>query len=323
MAVSRSSTAAAGGGYEHRLLRRPASKYDIVAHLTGVHPYVRISPDERTRFWGTFGFSQGSMSVKDPRGSYDSDIEMLMGAVGASRQLLRDGGFDLKLRGDAFGTHIGSKSAPGLLAVEGDVFRIRAGAEAGHELAVGNGTTLRPSLEAGLRYDGGDAETGAGLELGGGLEFRDPARGVSVEASGRLLVMHSDSDYRDWSVSGSFRLDPEADGRGLFLSLQPSYDTGGAERGGQLMPEQGFAGIENDRKPSGKVRFEMGYGLGAFGTGVLTPHAGVEVDDAGTRRYGTGVRLRLGGNLSLGVTSRHRFEGGNDHALQLRGSARW
>ena len=312
-----------GGGYEHRLLRRPASKYDIVAHLTGIHPYVRISPDERTRFWGTFGFSQGSMSVKDSRGSYDSDIEMLMGAVGASRQLLRDGGFDLKLRGDAFGTHIGSKSAPGLLAVEGDVFRIRAGAEAGHELAVGNGTTLRPSLEAGLRYDGGDAETGAGLELGGGLEFHDPARGVSVEASGRLLVMHSDSDYRDWSVTGSFRLDPEADGRGLFLSLQPSYDTGGAERGGQLMPEQGFAGIENDRKPSGKVRFEMGYGLGAFGTGVLTPHAGVEVDDAGTRRYGTGVRLRLGGNLSLGVTSRHRFEGGNDHALQLRGSARW
>ncbi len=312
-----------GGGYEHRLLRRPASKHEIVAHLTGVHPYVRISPDERTRFWGTFGFSQGSMSVKDPRGSYDSDIEMLMGAVGASRQLLRDGGFDLKLRGDAFGTHIGSQSAPGLLAVEGDVFRLRAGAEAGHELAVGNGTTLRPSLEAGLRYDGGDVETGAGLELGGGLEFRDPARGVSVEAGGRLLVMHSDSDYRDWSVSGSFRLDPEADGRGLFLSLQPSYDTGGAERGGQLMLEQGFAGLENDRKPSGKVRFEMGYGLGAFGTGVLTPHAGVEVDDAGTRRYGTGVRLRLGGNLSLGVTSRHRFEGGNDHVLQLRGSARW
>ncbi len=312
-----------GGRYEHRLLQRPASKYEIVAHMTGVHPYVRISPDERTNFWGTIGFSRGSMSVKDPRGSYDSDIEMLMGAVGASRQLLRDGGFDLKLRGDAFGSHLGSKSAPGLLAVEGDVFRIRAGAEAGHELAIGDGTTLRPSIEAGLRYDGGDAERGAGLELGGGLEFRDPARGVSVEAGGRLLVMHSDSDYRDWSVSGSFSLDPDADGRGLFLSLRPSYDTGSAEPGGQLMLEQSFAGIENERKPSGKVRFEMGYGLGAFGTGVLTPHAGVEVDDAGTRRYGTGVRLRLGGNLSLGVTSRHRFEGGNDHALQLRGSVRW
>ena len=311
------------GRYEYRLPRRPASKYDIEAHLTGVHPYVRFSPDRRTRVWGTFGFSRGSMSVKDPGGRHDGDISMLTGAAGASRQLLQEGGFDLKLRGDAFGSRLESRTAPGLPAVEGGVFRVRAAMEAGHEREVGNGARLRPSLEAGLRYDGGDAETGVGLELGGGLELRNPARGVSVQAGGRVLAMHSDRDYRDWSVAGSVRLDPGTGGRGLALSLRPSYDTGGAERAGRLMREESFAGLESEGKPSGRVGLDIGYGLGAFGTGVLTPRAGMELDDAGARRYGTGVRLTLGGRLDLDVSSHHRFEGDAGHALQVRGSLRW
>ncbi|MDE0386125.1 MAG: choice-of-anchor D domain-containing protein [Defluviicoccus sp.] len=311
------------GRYEHRLLRRPASKYDIEAHLTGVHPYVRFSPDRRTRVWGTFGFSRGSMSVKDPGGRHDGDISMLTGAAGASRQLLQEGGFDLKLRGDALGSRLESRTAPGLPAVEGGVFRVRAAMEAGHEREVGNGARLRPSLEAGLRYDGGDAETGVGLELGGGLELRNPARGVSVRAGGRVLAMHSDRDYRDWSVAGSVRLDPGTGGRGLALSLRPSYDTGGAERAGRLMREESFAGLESEGKPSGRVGLDIGYGLGAFGTGVLTPRAGMELDDAGARRYGTGIRLTLGGSLDLDVSSHHRFEGDDGHALRVRGSLRW
>ena len=36
-------------------------------------------------------------------------------------------------------------------------------------LQPGNGATLTLSLEAALRHDGGDAETGFGLDLGGGI----------------------------------------------------------------------------------------------------------------------------------------------------------
>ncbi len=39
----------------------------------------------------------------------------------------------------------------------------------------GGGLSLTPSVEVGLRRDGGDAETGAGMDVGGGLEFSDGA----------------------------------------------------------------------------------------------------------------------------------------------------
>ena len=35
----------------------------------------------------------------------------------------------------------------------------------------GNGATFTPSAEIGLRHDGGDAETGTGVEIGGGLRY--------------------------------------------------------------------------------------------------------------------------------------------------------
>ena len=39
------------------------------------------------------------------------------------------------------------------------------------------GGTLEPVFELGLRHDGGDAETGWGVDIGGGLRWHDPALG--------------------------------------------------------------------------------------------------------------------------------------------------
>ena len=40
--------------------------------------------------------------------------------------------------------------------------------------------SLTPSVEVGLRRDGGDAETGAGIDVGGGLAFTDAVTGLSL-----------------------------------------------------------------------------------------------------------------------------------------------
>ena len=79
----------------------------------------------------------------------------------------------------------------------------------------------------------GDAETGTGIELGGGLGFSDPARGLTVTAKARGLVAHEDTDYAaEWGVSGAVRIDPGAVSRGLSLNVSPAWgaDGGGAER---------------------------------------------------------------------------------------------
>ena len=60
---------------------------------------------------------------------------------------------------------------------------------------------LRPSREGGLRYDGGDAETGAGLKVGGGLDW---ARGgLALTANGRMLLAYADESYEEWGYGGS------------------------------------------------------------------------------------------------------------------------
>ena len=47
--------------------------------------------------------------------------------------------------------------------------------EASHMHVLSSGQSITPWGELGLRHDGGDGETGSGLEVGGGLRYQHPA----------------------------------------------------------------------------------------------------------------------------------------------------
>ena len=142
------------------------------------------------------------------------------------------------------------------------------------------GRTLTPSLEAGPRRDGGDAKTGAGLELGGGLSFPDRSSGAGTEFRTRGPVARGDGSR----TRG-------APGRGLSFSLLPSWDDPAYEARRPWLPENTVPiPPAND---DGRLDAELGYGLDAFdGQGVLTPYLGVAADGGGREMHG-GVRLRL------------------------------
>ena len=93
------------------------------------------------------------------------------------------------------------------------------------------GGVLTPTVEAGLRYDTGDAETGAGLEVGGGLGYA--ARRLSVTVNARGLLAHQDTAYEEWGVSGALTVTPSADGRGLSMRLGSGW---GATHSGVELP---------------------------------------------------------------------------------------
>ena len=88
-----------------------------------------------------------------------------------------DGGLALALKGDARFTRTASeatKDAKGgnLAAATADVWLVRTGIEGSRRFALRGdaaGMVLTPSFELGVRLDGGDAETGLGVDLGGGL----------------------------------------------------------------------------------------------------------------------------------------------------------
>ena len=68
--------------------------------------------------------------------------------------------------------------------------------------------SLTPSVEVGLRHDGGDAETGAGLDVGGGLLVSDAGTGLAVDVRVRTLLVHQAEGFSERGVALSLSYTP-------------------------------------------------------------------------------------------------------------------
>ena len=132
-----------------------------------------------------------------------------------------------------------------------------------------SGGHLTPSLEIGLRQDGGDAETGFGVEIGVGGAWSDPVRGLSVELKARGLLTHEDADFRDFGLSAELAWDPSpSTERGPSFMLRQT--AGGTASGGMdaLLTRDTLAGL-SDAAGSRQFEARLGYGLPAL-RGKLT-----------------------------------------------------
>ena len=310
---------------------------EIESTLTSVLPYARIDLSERVTAWGMLGYGTGELTLTET-GEVESerhtaDLTMTLGALGGRGTLVpapEGGGFALALRTDAFWVRTESDATEGLAAAKGDATRLRLILDASRPFALGAGT-LTPSLEAGLRHDGGDAETGTGIELGAGLAWTDPASGVSAELRARWLAAHEASGYEEWGVSGSVRVDPGERGRGLSLSLAPTVGNAGSGTG-NLWSAADARGLApgGEFEAARGLDAEVGYGMALFGDRFTgTPNLGAALSD-GARAYRLSWRLTSavpgdpGFEIGLDAT---RTESANDnapeHGVMLRGLVRW
>ena len=191
-----------------------------------------------------------------------------------------------------------------------------------------------------MRHDGGDAETGFGLDLGIGLAFSDPERGLQAEMRARGLLAHESEGFRDLGFSGSLAWEGKP-GSDLGAKLGLTQTVGGSSSGGadallsrttmdglaaspgSASPGSasgaGGAGSEggNDELKSRRLELKFGYGLPAFGGRFIwTPEVGASLSDTG-RDYSLGWRLVRGGSgidggsLEISFDAR-RSESAND-----------
>ena len=274
---------------------------------------------------------------------------MAMGAAGMRGEVLTpppDGGLALALKGDARFTRTASeatKDAAGvgnLAAASADVWLVRTGIEGSRRFAPGGaaaGLVLTPSFELGVRLDGGDAETGLGVDLGGGLAFAAPKQGIALDLKARGLVAHEAPGFREWGASASLAWDPRpSTDRGLALTLRQSW--GGSPTGGMdaLLGRETLAGLAANENgdttaSAGRLEARFGYGIGVSGDRfTMTPEIGLGLSEAG-RDTTLGWRLtRTGsgpGSLELSLEARRR-ESANDntppeHGIGLRLTARF
>ena len=292
------------GGY-----RSPNGSGEFSSTLTALFPYGRYALSERVSVWGMAGYGEGTLTLT-PEGQVPMrpDMDLMMGALGV-RGVLLDGGTGgptLAATFDAFAVRTSTDAVTGLAASEADVTRVRLALEGSQPVRLGGDAVLTPSLEFGLRHDGGDAETGFGADFGAGLALTAPSRGLSAEIRARGLLTHEADGMREWGVSGTLAWDPAPDSdRGLSLSLSQTVGAQASGGADALLARPTLAGLgtEEDEGPLGRrLDARLGYGLGVFDDRwTATPELGLGLSD-------TDRELRLGWRLTERVAAGLAFE---------------
>ena len=294
----------------------------ITSTLTSVYPYLRIRLAERAQLWGAMGWGRGVLGLTPGSGAaIETDLTNAMAALGGRAVLRRAGASDssleIALRSDMLWTSTSSDEAGVLAEATGVASRGRLMLEGGGRIS-GLGGVLSPSVEGGLRYDGGDAETGAGLEVGGGLDW---ARGgLALRVNGRMLLADADESYEEWGYGGSLVYQPGTDGRGLQMRL--GLSTGATASGVQsLWTLENAAGLvrQGGMPFARRSDAEVGFGMGD----ELLWYPYLAADATGPKRLG--IRLNAGQSLDVGLELGRMNDGTQPakDALMLRGGIRF
>ena len=301
---------------------------EIDTSMTSVVPYTRWQLSDAWSTWAMLGYGRGDMTLKRDGERMDAPIGWTMAAAGVRTDLYATQATRLSLVSDGLWARTSSDEAPGLAASRADVTRLRLGLEGSHAIVAG-ASTFAPRAEVGMRHDGGDAETGFGVELGAGLAWSAPARGLILDVSGRTLIAHEDGALEDRGYAASLAFDPDpASARGPSLSLR--QDWGGRAAGG-LDALFAPAPLEDRTASAPESRWtaEAAWGFPAFGgRWTSSPHAGLGLS-AGARDYTLGWRWTPEGQdtpgLSFGLEATRRESDATqpEHTVGFEAVARW
>ena len=332
------------GGY------RGETSGEIEATVTAVTPWARYAVTERLSVWGAAGYGAGALKLTagdDP--ALKTDLGMTLAAAGARGTLIGGDGPKLDAVTDArwvrTTTARVSSSAGNLASASATVTRLRLGLEGSWPLALGDdalgkGATVTPRLAIGVRHDGGDAETGFGADIGGGVTLAAPAQGLTVSLEGRGVLTHEAAGLRDRGIAGSLAWSPPpSNGRGPKLTLTQSIGAGASGGKDALLSRttlEGLAANDNgDDLAQRRLDLRAGYGFAMFGGGFTgTPEIGFGLSESASgaaRDYSLGWRLtRAGsgpGSLEFLLEARRR-ESANDntppeHGIGFTATARW
>ena len=178
----------------HDTANDPGRKGEYQYSIVNIHPYFGWF-NAGFKLWGTAGFGQGEIEItfdEEGRDELSTDTTQRSLAGGFNHRLLGSPGRSLNIKGDVARTRVAVEADEAGKFTEQDVessrMRLLLSGERQGELV--SGGTVTPSLEIGMRYDGGDGVTGTGTEVGAGLRYANAGGTVTVAANFRTLVGH-------------------------------------------------------------------------------------------------------------------------------------
>ena len=199
------------------------------SRMDTAHPYLYWQPNERVSVWGVGGFGAGDVGLEELGRAHDFDADFGMFAGGVRALLSRRGNNEWALRADALSTRLATDASADIADVSGAAHRGRLMLEWVRDESLAAGRSLSSKLEAGARFDDGDADRGAGMETGFRVAYLDANRGLDVSLHGRVLLVH-ESGYRDWGAGVQASWDPGLKQRGFRASVTSSWGRDGDGR---------------------------------------------------------------------------------------------
>ena len=262
----------------------------VASSVTGLYPWLGYKATDRMTVWGVAGYGGGGLLLTPERGmALESGLSMAMAAAGTRGELIAGGagGFALAFKADALwvGTSIDGVDGPAgrLAATEAAVTRFRTGLEGSRDYMLAGRLSLKPSVEVGLRHDAGDAETGAGMDVGAGLIVSDSSTGLAVDVRVRTLLVHQAEGFSERGMALSLSYNPTpSTPLGFTARVAPSW--GGQARSGAeaLWGRETMGGMAHGSLAAGnRLDGEVGYGLPVGSRFVGTPTFGVGTSESG------------------------------------------
>ena len=317
----------------------------MTSAVTGLYPWIGYKASERVTVWTVAGYGAGGLLLSPGAGTpIETGLSMAMAAGGGRGQILGGGeGFGLAFKTDALwvGTRTDESNGPGghLRGTSAAVNRLRTALEGSQSMELGGRMALTPSVEVGIRQDGGDAETGTGMDVGAGLVFADAVTGLSVDVRVRTLVVHQAEGYAERGVSISVSYNPTpSTPLGFTGRVSPAWGGDSMSGAEALWGRETMGGMGGNHLLGGggnRLDTEVGYGLPIGTRFIGTPRAGMRTSEYGRDyRVGYGMQVLEQGrvNLQLGIDAErrespvfHLQEGsaGTDQRVLGRATVQW
>ena len=287
--------------------------------VTGLYPWIGYKASERVTVWTVAGYGAGGLMLNPGAGApIETGLSMAMAAGGGRGQILGGGeGFGLAFKADTLWVAMRTKAATGpggnLDSTTAAVSRLRTALEGSQSMTIAGRMALTPSVEIGIRQDGGDAETGRGMDLGAGLVLADRVTGLAVDIRVRRLLVHQAEGFAEsgMSISVSYNPTPSTP-LGFTARVSPAWGGDAMSGAEALWGRESMGGMGQDHLLGGggnRLDTEVGYGLPIGARFVGTPRVGLRTSEYGRDyRIGYGMQVLEQGklNLQLGIDAERR-----------------
>ena len=282
----------------------------MTSAVTGLYPWIGYKASERVTVWTVAGYGAGGLMLNPGAGApIETGLSMAMAAGGGRGQIMGGGeGFGLAFKADALwvGTRTKAAGGPGgnLDSTSAAVSRMRTAIEGSQRMTIASRMALTPSVEIGIRQDGGDAETGRGMDMGVGVVLADGVTGLAVDIRVRRLLVHQADGFAEsgMSISVSYNPTPSTP-LGFSARVSPAWGGDAMSGAEALWGRESMGGMGQDHLlGGGSNRFdtEMGYGLPIGTRFVGTPRVGLRTSEYGRDyRVGYGMEVLEEGRLKL------------------------